>query len=49
MTDNVYNDSVDNDFDEGLTDASQIREFYKGRYAPRPGEKVDLFLAIESY
>lgn len=41
-----YDDSVDEDFDEGLTDPSHIREFYKGRYAPRPGEEVDLFTGI---
>lgn len=41
-----YDDSVDDDFDEGLADPSHIREFYKGRYAPKPGEEVDSFSGI---
>lgn len=41
-----YDDSIDEDFNEGLTDPSHIREFYKGCYAPKLGEEVDLFTGL---
>jgi hypothetical protein len=42
----IYDNSIPDDFDEGLTDVSEIIEFYKGQYAPWPGEEVDPFLGL---